>query len=53
MSVLRLFGAESWSDYGQVVLQMAMLVTLLSVEQLPQRIAGEGGEDDRPSRHAG
>lgn len=46
MSALSLFGTESWSDYGQVVLQMAMLVTLLSIEQLLQRIAGEGGEDD-------
>lgn len=53
MSVLSLFGTESWSEYGQVVLQMAMLDTLLSIEQLLQRIAGEGGQDDRPSRHAG
>jgi hypothetical protein len=53
MSALSLFGTESWSDYGQVVLQMAMLVTLLSIEQLLQRIAGEGGEDDRLSRRAG
>jgi hypothetical protein len=27
MSALSLFGTESWSDYGQVVLRMAMLVT--------------------------
>lgn len=53
MSALSLFGTESWSEYGQVVLQMAMLDTLLSIEQLLQRIAGEGGEDDQPSRHAG
>lgn len=25
-------GTESWSDYGQVVLQMAILDTLLSIE---------------------
>lgn len=53
MSALSLLGTESWSDYGQVILQMAMLVTLLSIEQLLQQIAGEGDEDDRPSRHAG
>ena len=37
--MLSLFGTESWSEYGQVVLQMAMLDTLLSIEQLLQRIA--------------
>jgi hypothetical protein len=33
-------GTESWSDYGQVVLQMAILDTLLSIEEKLDRLAG-------------
>ena len=39
-------GTESWSDYGQVVLQMAILDTLLSIEEKLDRLAGNKlGED--------
>ena len=45
--------AESWSEYGQVVLQMAILDTLLSIEEKLDRLAGPAGEPsqagpDRP-----
>lgn len=33
MAFVSLIGTESWSDYGAVVLQMAILDTLLSVEE--------------------
>jgi hypothetical protein len=32
VAVVSLIGTESWSDYGDVVLQMAILDTLLSIE---------------------
>jgi hypothetical protein len=43
-----LVGTESWSDYGQVVLQMAILDTLLSIEEKLDRIAG-----DKPGEEKG
>ena len=47
---LSLIGTESWADYGQVVLQMAILDTLLSIEEKLDRLAGgEPGEQDTPS----
>jgi hypothetical protein len=33
MASISLIGTESWSDYGAVVLQMAILDTLLSIEE--------------------
>jgi hypothetical protein len=33
VAVFSLIGTESWSEYGAVVLQMAMLDTLLSIEE--------------------
>jgi hypothetical protein len=33
MAFISLIGTESWSDYGAVVLQMAILDTLLSIEE--------------------
>jgi hypothetical protein len=33
MAFVSLIGTESWSDYGAVVLQVAILDTLLSVEE--------------------
>lgn len=44
-----LLGTESWADYGQVVLQMAILDTLLSIEEKLNRLAGQPGEQDTPS----
>jgi hypothetical protein len=49
-------GTESWSDYGNVVLQMAILDTLLSIEQKlstllhPDEDDTPRGMDHRPSR---
>jgi hypothetical protein len=33
-------GTESWAEYGQVVLQMAILDTLLSIEEKLERLSG-------------
>jgi hypothetical protein len=33
-------GTQSWAEYGQVVLQMAILDTLLSIEEKLDRLAG-------------
>ena len=33
LAVASLIGTESWSEYGQVVLQMAIQDTLLSIEE--------------------
>lgn len=33
MASFSLIGTESWSEYGAVVLQMAILDTLLSIEE--------------------
>jgi hypothetical protein len=41
-----LVGTESWSDYGQVVLQMAILDTLLSIEEKLDRLAGNKPDED-------
>jgi hypothetical protein len=38
-------GTESWSDYGNVVLQMAILDTLLSIEEKLSNLLA--GQDDR------
>jgi hypothetical protein len=43
------FGGN-WEEYGQVVLQMAILDTLLSIEEKLDRLAGDQpGEQDTPS----
>jgi hypothetical protein len=34
-----LVGTESWSDYGAVVLQMAILDTLLSIEEKLEKLS--------------
>jgi hypothetical protein len=36
----------SWSDYGAVVLQMAILDTLLSIEEKLGKLVGPGGGQD-------
>jgi hypothetical protein len=41
-----LFGTESWAEYGQVVLQMAILDTLLSIEDLLTQASGSDGSDE-------
>jgi hypothetical protein len=38
-------GTESWSDYGGVVLQMAILDTLLSIEQKLSALLPANEED--------
>jgi hypothetical protein len=40
-------GTESWSDYGQVVLQMAILDTLLSIEEKLDRLGGNLHDQDK------
>jgi hypothetical protein len=40
-----LIGTESWAEYGAVVLQMAILDTLLSIEEKLGKLAGPGGEE--------
>jgi hypothetical protein len=40
LAVASFIGTESWAEYGQVVLQMAILDTLLSIEEKLDRIAG-------------
>jgi hypothetical protein len=47
LSAVSLLGTESWSEYGQVVLQMAILDTLLSIEELLSRNNDEGARRDR------
>ena len=39
MATVSLVGTESWSDYGAVVLQMAILDTLLSIEEKLEQLA--------------
>jgi hypothetical protein len=39
MATVSLIGTESWSDYGAVVLQMAILDTLLSIEEKLTKLA--------------
>ena len=49
VALASLFGTESWADYGNVVLQMAILDTLLSIEEKLGALMGpeaqESGED--------
>jgi hypothetical protein len=45
LAVASLIGTESWSEYGQVVLQMAILDTLLSIEEKLDRLTGKGDGD--------
>ena len=40
MAAVGLIGTESWSDYGAVGLQMAILDTLLSIEEKLDKLAG-------------
>lgn len=42
MAQVSLFGTESWSDYGAVVLQMAILDTLLSIEEKLEALVPRG-----------
>jgi len=49
-------GSESWAEYGSVVLQMAILDTLLSIEEKLEKVAGavpdsvrETGQEEAPS----
>jgi len=39
VATVSLVGTESWSDYGAVVLQMAILDTLLSIEEKLEQLA--------------
>jgi hypothetical protein len=39
MASFSLIGTESWSEYGAVVLQMAILDTLLSIEEKLGKLA--------------
>jgi hypothetical protein len=49
IAAVSLIGTESWADYGQVVLQMAILDTLLSIEEKLDRLAGgQPGKQDTP-----
>jgi hypothetical protein len=43
VALASLIGTESWADYGNVVLQMAILDTLLSVEE---KLGALTGPDD-------
>jgi len=47
LAVASLIGTESWSEYGQVVLQMAILDTLLSIEEKLDRLTGKGDGDQQ------
>jgi len=41
LATVSLIGTESWADYGAVVLQMAILDTLLSIEEKLVTLLGE------------
>ena len=47
ISVFSMVGTESWAEYGQVVLQMAILDTLLSIEEKLDRLNGNKPGDDK------
>jgi hypothetical protein len=50
IAAVSLIGTESWAEYGQVVLQMAILDTLLSIEEKLDRLAGgQPGKQDTPN----
>ena len=42
LSSASFIGTESWAEYGQAVLHMAILYTLLSIEEKLDRLAGRG-----------
>jgi hypothetical protein len=46
MSAFSLIGTESWAEYGQVVLQMAILETLLSIEEQLMKANGADSNDE-------
>ena len=46
IAAFSLVGTESWADYGQVVLQMAILDTLLSIEELLTKANGADSSDE-------
>lgn len=46
ISVFSMVGTESWAEYGQVVLQMAILDTLLSIEELLTKANGADSSDE-------
>ena len=45
-------GTQSWAEYGQVVLQMAILDTLLSIEEKLDRLTGREDEGAGASAHS-
>ena len=45
-------GTDSWAEYGQVVLQMAILDTLLSIEEKLDRLTGREDEGTQGSSSA-
>ena len=47
LAVASVFGGD-WEEYGQIVLQMAILDTLLSIEELLTRPASSGGTTAAP-----
>jgi hypothetical protein len=49
IALVSLFGTESWADYGSVVLQMAILDTLLSIEEKLGRLLDEP-QDNPPDQ---
>jgi hypothetical protein len=46
IAAFSLVGTESWAEYGQVVLQMAILDTLLSIEELLTKANDGSGRTD-------
>ena len=52
LSSASFIGTESWAEYGQVVLQMAILDTLLSIEEKLDRLTGHEDEGTQDSSSA-
>jgi hypothetical protein len=49
VAMFSLFGTESWSEYGAVVLQMATLDTLISIEEKLAELLKRLGEPHGPT----
>jgi hypothetical protein len=47
IATFSLVGTDSWAEYGQVVLQMAILDTLLSIEELLTKANDANGRADQ------
>ena len=45
VAIASFIGTESWADYGNVVLQMAILDTLLAIEEKLASLTDAGGDD--------